>query len=153
MPRKNDSIQQSAFGIFEPFIITSSDKTPVHEEVFTPLEPEVIVSSEDESSKEFLDKEFVSIHDRITELFYKRKTMTTEEFESLHSACWLYHQKALIEHGHEKDYSVQEELWHPPKTRLDEINEMLGNLKLRKEDWHKHGCHDPNKFLPQKGKP
>lgn len=148
--------QNSSFAIHDPLVLTSTNDRPnqsaavFHEtsepKSLEPIEAEVI------PEKGELDKEFVDIHDRITELYYKRKTMTKEEFESLHTACWLYHQKALIEHGHMEDYSVQEEAWHAPRTRLNEIDEMIESLKLRKEDWHKHGCHDPNKFLPKKVK-
>jgi hypothetical protein len=151
---RNGSVQHSALGLNEPFVVTTSDRIQVQlpiETVAAPdpeyIEPEIVLS------KDELDQQFSGIHGRITALFYDRKEMTKEAFEALHAACWLYHQKALIEHGHEKDYSVQEEPWHSPKTRMDEIDEHLKHLNLRREDWYRHGCHDPKEFLPKKDKP
>lgn len=97
--------------------------------------------------KEDLDREFSLIHDRITELFYQKKSMSYEEFQRLHSACWLYHEKAKIEHKHEDDYFVD-----PGGTlsRAQQIDGQLAGLNLSKTDWAKHGSKDPEEFLPTK---
>lgn len=96
--------------------------------------------------KEDLDREFSLIHDRVTELFYQKKSIDHEEFQRLHSACWLYHEKAKIEHKHEEDI-VSEPGGLP---RSQQIDEQLAGLQLSKHDWQKHGSKDPEEFLPTK---
>lgn len=124
----------------------------------TVLEPLVIVDAKEfKPAKEDLDREFVDIHDRITDLFYHKKQLSREEFEALHAACWLYHQATLIDHGYEEDVEVSEP-WQKPKTRREEIDEILERLEphIKTENWRRCGCEDPKvkfKIKPKKSKP
>ncbi|MEM4720575.1 MAG: hypothetical protein QXT73_00760 [Candidatus Methanomethylicaceae archaeon] len=131
MPERDGKIT-----ILEPLVITDAKK-------FKPL-------------KEDVDREFVNVHDRITDLYYHKKQLSREEFEALHSACWLYHQAALIDYGYEEDHEVSEP-WEKPKTRREEIDEILETLKphIETEKWRRCGCEDPKvKFniKPKKSK-
>ena len=99
--------------------------------------------------KEDLDREFQYIHGRITELFYQQKAMSLEEFNRLHGGCWLYHEKALMGHGHQEDFKT--DLNNPGSPmRTEQIEQQLDGLKIKETEWLKHGCSNPEKFLPKK---
>ena len=99
-----------------------------------------------EISEEELDREFLKIHDRLTALFYDHERMAPEEFGRLHSSTWLYLEKAKIAHGHREDFPVTPDVWG--KMRSEEVDDMLMEAKITRKDWLRHGCPDPESFLP-----